>query len=403
MLLMRLYCYDYWDTRFLLLVNNRMVNFTQRRRRRSSSSSSSITSTILKSFFIFITSSGKIITTIKAEWDGTCLGPRCEEKICSQALTCKNGGYCDGQSKCICPPDYGTMTCGEKVTFCTGGISCYNDALCPAQTGTGCRCDPHFTGFQCQNAVENIQDCQEGTNHYCLNSGVCDTDGLAACTCVGNYAGEYCEKAVTKCDEFHAVQYCENQGICKGTGCECIAGYHGVQCQNIGIDPLASSALSSSSAKYSKEELSIGFGIVVVLLVIAIIGTVCCVRQRSKRKNSQNIRRAAWNPNPGPGAYVYENGNQLDYRTNNNNNSARATTSNERKPARTQDIEMSSPETFHTPVGGGNEVAGRAYQPPDDQFGGDLPSAYTVSSPQTIPNPIAAALELANRDLGEQK
>lgn len=348
---------------------------------------------VLLSFFCVLLSVG-FKEVRAASWAGTCQGPSCDDVQCG-TTECKNGGYCDPDSptKCLCPPDYGQSDCGVKVNACPGGVECYNDGLCPISgSGSGCRCDPHFTGNQCQTEVQNIQDCV-GSNHYCLNSGVCNTGGLASCTCTGSYAGEHCEKSVNKCDEFHPVAYCENGGECAGSGCNCISGYYGAQCENIGIDPLGTS--STTSSKYTKKELTIGFAVVIILLVLAIVGTVCCVKQRQKRRNAQSIRRAAWSANPGPGAYVYENGAQLDYRTG------------ERKGV--QEIEMGgSPQaTFHTPIGGEqnphtptvtplSNASARAYQPPDDQFGSG--GAYAVDSPSEIPNPVSAALALARKD-----
>jgi hypothetical protein len=344
--------------------------------------------------FFFCVLLSVVFTEVRAaSWDGTCEGPTCPSIMCG-STECKNGAYCDPDNTalCLCPPGYGKSDCSVEINACTGGVTCYNGGLCPiAGSGSGCRCDPHYTGNQCQTEVQNIQDCGEGNNHYCLNSGVCNTGGLASCTCTGGYAGEHCEKAVNKCDEFHPVAYCENGGECTGSGCNCVSGYYGAQCEKVGIDPLGSS--SSSSSKYTKKELAIGFAVVIVLLVLAIVGTVCCVKRRQKRRNAQSIRSATWNANPGPGAYVYENGAQLDYRTE------------ERKNV--QEIEMGgSPQaTFHTPIGGDHRPqattatpsnAARAYQPPDDQFSSG--GAYAVDSPSEIPNPVSAALALARKD-----
>ena len=285
--------------------------------------------------------------------------------------------FCD----LLVPRVYGDANCSVPTTHCLGGVTCYNCGECPDGDGSACRCDPHWTGNQCHIEVENIEDCV-GSNHYCLNNGQCNTGGLASCTCKENYAGEHCEKEVTKCDEFHPVKYCENGGECAGSGCNCVSGYYGAQCENVGIETLESS-------KYTKKELAIGFAVVIILLVLAIIGTVCCVKKRQKRSNAQSIRRATWSANPGPGAYVYENGAQLDYRTN------------ERKNV--QEIEMgSTPQaTFHTPIDGNQNLqttnnAARAYQPPDDQFSSG--GAYAIDSPSEIPNPVSAALALARKD-----
>ena len=285
--------------------------------------------------------------------------------------------FCD----LLVPRVYGDANCNVPTTHCLGGVTCYNCGECPDGEGSACRCNRYWTGNQCHIEVENIEDCDVG-NHYCLNNGQCNTGGLASCTCIGNYAGEHCEKEVTKCDEFHPVKYCENGGECAGSGCNCVSGYYGAQCENVGIETLESS-------KYTKKELAIGFAVVIILLVLAIIGTVCCVKKRQKRRSAQSIRRATWSANPGPGAYVYENGAQLDYRTN------------ERKNV--QEIEMGSTQqaTFHTPIDGNQNLqttnnAARAYQPPDDQFSSG--GAYAIDSPSEIPNPVSAALALARKD-----
>ena len=284
--------------------------------------------------------------------------------------------FCD----LLVPRVYGDANCSVPTTHCLGGVTCYNCGECPDGEGSACRCNRYWTGNQCHKEVENIEDCDVG-NHYCLNDGQC-ISGLASCTCIENYAGEHCEKEVTKCDEFHPVKYCENGGECAGSGCNCVSGYYGAQCENVGIETLESS-------KYTKKELAIGFAVVIILLVLAIIGTVCCVKKRQKRSNAQSIRRATWSANPGPGAYVYENGAQLDYRTN------------ERKNV--QEIEMgSTPQaTFHTPIDGNQNLqttnnAAREYQPPDDQFSSG--GAYAIDSPSEIPNPVSAALALARKD-----
>ena len=49
-----------------------------------------------------------------SSWDGSCLGPSCNEVSCG-SNQCKNGGYCEptNTALCLCPPTYGGDDCSS--------------------------------------------------------------------------------------------------------------------------------------------------------------------------------------------------------------------------------------------------------------------------------------------------
>ena len=49
-----------------------------------------------------------------SSWDGSCLGPSCNEVSCG-SNSCKNGGYCEptNTALCLCPPTYGGDECSS--------------------------------------------------------------------------------------------------------------------------------------------------------------------------------------------------------------------------------------------------------------------------------------------------
>jgi len=49
-----------------------------------------------------------------SSWDGSCLGPSCNEVSCG-SNSCKNGGYCEptNTALCLCPPAYGGDECSS--------------------------------------------------------------------------------------------------------------------------------------------------------------------------------------------------------------------------------------------------------------------------------------------------
>ena len=264
--------------------------------------------------------------------------------------------------------------------MCTGGVQCYNGGECPLPgTSGGCRCPPDYRGLQCHIKVEGYTACASSSNdHYCLNNGSCVSsggDGSASCECTGNFAGEHCEKPVTLCDESHALEHCENGGTCEvGTAtCTCIDGYYGTHCENFGKPDQA-----GTPKKYSNTDIAIAFTVVSLVLLVAIIGTICCVKRRQKRRNVLSTGKVGENnQTPLPGAYVYENGAQLDYRNKG-------------------EIEMGNARTSK----------GVVLQAQNAEQLGDLPAGYSIpesSMAAVEQNPVNAALALIKKDEEEER
>ena len=132
---------------------------------------------------------------------------------CSPLAICVSSGAA-GMVQCICRPGltghgYGPSGCtpggstgggqiqpqdgGGQVTLspCASG-PCLNGASCiPLAQSFMCICAPGYSGFMCQNQIDNC------VNNPCLNGGTC-TNGIGSfsCECPAEFTGERCQDQV---------------------------------------------------------------------------------------------------------------------------------------------------------------------------------------------------------------
>ena len=83
----------------------------------------------------------------------------------------------------------------SQVTLspCASG-PCQNGATCiPLATSFMCSCSAGYTGFLCQNQIDNC------ANTPCLNGGTCTSQvGSFTCQCSSEYTGDRCQDEVNK-------------------------------------------------------------------------------------------------------------------------------------------------------------------------------------------------------------
>ena len=85
---------------------------------------------------------------------------------------------------------------GSQVTLspCASG-PCLNGATCiPLATSFMCSCPVGYTGYMCQNQIDNC------ANNPCLNGGTCTNQvGSYTCQCSSEYTGDRCQDEVEVC------------------------------------------------------------------------------------------------------------------------------------------------------------------------------------------------------------
>ncbi|XP_072181618.1 wnt inhibitory factor 1-like [Diadema setosum] len=103
------------------------------------------------------------------------------DKKCIEAPTCEprcaNGGVCNQNGRCDCPPGFYGQTC--RIIFCIP--HCYNSGTCIAP-GV-CACPPGFIGNRCQKAI-----CRDD----CSGNGYCYKPGF--CYCYHGWTGAKCDQ-----------------------------------------------------------------------------------------------------------------------------------------------------------------------------------------------------------------
>lgn len=175
-----------------------------------------------------------------------------------KSFKCYNGGSCiqiainstSHIQVCSCKPGYTGQRC-EKITmpcspdpcapngFCNSGTIEYNteqNIYVSPTSSYFCRCKPGFTGYNCQETINNC------VNATCSNGGLC-INGINSytCDCMWPYTGRYCETKIT-C----VSNYCKNNSTCveeynkltKGLSSKCVCqdDYEGIDC-SVKIDP----------------------------------------------------------------------------------------------------------------------------------------------------------------------
>jgi hypothetical protein len=177
-----------------------------------------------------------------------------------KSFKCYNGGSCiqiainstSNIRVCSCKPGYTGQRC-EKITmpcspdpclpngYCNSGMTLEHSSMdqnvyISPTNSYFCRCKPGFTGYNCQ---EHINNCVNAT---CSNGGLC-INGVNSysCDCPWPFNGRYCETRVT-C----ASNYCKNNATCVDeynrltigltSKCVCSGEYEGLDC-SIKKDP----------------------------------------------------------------------------------------------------------------------------------------------------------------------
>ncbi|KAK9409709.1 delta-like 4 [Crotalus adamanteus] len=154
-------------------------------------------------------------------------GRYCDE--CIPHVGCRHG-TCTKPGKCLCEEGWGGLFCDQDLNYCTHHKPCKNGATC-TNTGQGsytCSCQEGFTGKDCER---NISECDSSP---CKNGGSCtDLGNKYQCTCLPGYDGINCEHTTLTCLD----SPCFNGGTClekeKGTSyaCLCPMGFTGSNCE----------------------------------------------------------------------------------------------------------------------------------------------------------------------------
>ncbi|XP_074547332.1 delta-like protein 4 [Halichoeres trimaculatus] len=218
-------------------------------------------------------------------------GTHCEHKMLTCADTpCFHGGKCrerdNGHSyECECPAGYTGLNCEKKVDKCTS-LQCANGGHCVIHGNLHlCSCRSGFTGLRCEI---NIDEC---ARNPCANGSTCiDRINDYTCTCPPGFTGRHCDKPMDRC----ATKPCLNGGTCTATAkslpsCTCPAPYSGPQCQfNIVPSPntLSPTRGRDSDEKLSLVAISLGVGLVAILLLFCTV--VVVIRHKKQRKKKQD-------------------------------------------------------------------------------------------------------------------
>ncbi|KAG7237270.1 hypothetical protein INR49_032603 [Caranx melampygus] len=223
-------------------------------------------------------------------------GTHCEDKT----LTCKDtpcfhGGKCRERDNgntyvCECPAGFTGLNCEKKVDKCTS-LQCTNGGHCVSHGNLRmCSCRSGFTGLRCEI---NINEC---ARNPCANGSTCiDRINDYTCTCPPGYTGRHCDKPTDRC----ASRPCMNGGTCtigaKGQSiCICPAHYSGPLCQSVDV-PSANTPSPEpgfeSSDKLTLAAISMGVGLVVVLMLLCMVVVVKrhITKQRNKEQDSETM------------------------------------------------------------------------------------------------------------------
>jgi hypothetical protein len=190
----------------------------------------------------------------------------------------------------------------ERQNPCTNGGTCLSimpdyDDISYSHTDTGhigykCNCPIHTSGEHCQNL--------EYPFGYCLNSGtllqIYDryNKSIEKCLCSTDFYGEHCEENIDNCVGID----CSHHGMCEDGidkyRCLCFDGFYGINCERTNVQTVILQAASRS------------FGVVAILLIVAIAGLVVAsdIHTHLTRKNYQ---RGLLNRIPRATSELFEN------------------------------------------------------------------------------------------------
>ncbi|KAK6756336.1 hypothetical protein RB195_014629 [Necator americanus] len=134
--------------------------------------------------------------------------------------------------RCECRKDHVGETCNiwrSPLVNCDvdGPLTCFNNGICnTTKNSFTCVCSPNFTGFFCE---EDVNECKASP---CQNGGTCvNRPGSFFCMCPLGFKGEICDEPVEICSR----DACENGGTCidskDGYVCHCPLGVMGRRCE----------------------------------------------------------------------------------------------------------------------------------------------------------------------------
>lgn len=150
-----------------------------------------------------------------------------------------------------------------------------------------CSCRSGFTGLRCEI---NIDEC---ARNPCANGSTCiDRISDYTCTCAPGFTGRHCDKPTDRC----ATKPCLNGGTCTATAknlpsCNCPAPYSGPQCQFNNVPspntPSPNKGWDSDN-KLSLVAISLGVGLVAVLLLICTVVWVIHHKRKQRKKEQDS-------------------------------------------------------------------------------------------------------------------
>jgi hypothetical protein len=163
---------------------------------------------------------------------------------------CQNGGNCNNNVSCVCPPGVSGMFCETNTPECASE-PCQNGGTClDGFSSFTCLCASGYSGLICETEIN------ECASDPCQNGGTC-IDGVNSftCNCLSNYFGSLCE-LFDAC----ASNPCQNGGTCSNNpatalfNCTCVSGFSGTLCQN-NIDDCASNPCQHSESSLCVDDV----------------------------------------------------------------------------------------------------------------------------------------------------